>query len=578
MPATVFLSYNDYEFDDEGKAVTQALAPLRIEVVDVDFQAGLVETYGVAREAAIRAADVVVGIYGYDAGGQIPWTASGMRGRPSYREWDFRTAEQHRKPVLAFVRQLRERDELLEELLYRVHTRSANEPVSFRTTEELVSAVTQAVIDQLQAQRVNGRYRIVGGLGSGGQGTVCKAVDETTGETVALKRCNTAHPTAQKRFEREGALLKRLDHPALPKFIETFREYGVPYIVMENVDGQDLGTRRALQGRLPTDEVLDLAERLLEALVYLHDAPLFHLDIKPANIKIAHDGVVKLLDFGSADAELPGMTILSSCEVKTPPFAAPEQFARKLPDESRVEDRTDLYSLAVTLYHLLGPEDLQPAPERALELHVEGRDPYRPLHEFNSSVHPRISAVIQRAMSIRRDDRPSTAREMLSELRRARRLASPPPALAGTGVPEEELTSESYRAYLVTGDAVSWWADLFRQHSYGEIVLDTQSTGQTVRYARRIGVTTVEQLDRLLEDAKAWAPDLIAEFFAEREARNGRRSYVISRDYCVQVVLYATFAEEIAGTAGLDEWMRVEGSAAILRQAAARHNPRYGPG
>jgi serine/threonine protein kinase len=195
-----------------------------------------------------------------------------------------------------------------------------------------------------------GRYRITGKVGTGGMGTVVRAVDEVRQRNVAIKLPNDADPQVISRLQRECDILAQLEHHHIVQMYGSGSDPDLPfYIVMEYIDGttvEDL--LRQHGGRLEPRQALKITQSVAEALAYAHKPPLrvIHRDIKPSNIIIRkQDGVVKVTDFGIA-------AVLSeqvgSTAVGTMAYVAPEQAMGKGADE-----RSDLYSLGALLYEML---------------------------------------------------------------------------------------------------------------------------------------------------------------------------------------------------------------------------------
>src|ERR687883_1641825 len=148
------------------------------------------------------------------------------------------------------------------------------------------------------------RYRITRQIGRGGMGAVYVATDERFNSTVAVKQTFFFDdPALRRAFEREAVLLNRLRHPALPRVSDHFVEAEGQFLVMEYIEGMDLGELlKARGGWFPVADVLCWADELLDALEYLHaqEPPVVHRDIKPQNIKRTERGRMVLLDFGLA--------------------------------------------------------------------------------------------------------------------------------------------------------------------------------------------------------------------------------------------------------------------------------------
>ena len=191
-----------------------------------------------------------------------------------------------------------------------------------------------------------GRYRIENPISAGAMGAVYRAHHIVPGVDVAIKRLlETEHAT---RFEIEARLLSQLQHPRVVEVLDHFQDSGgIYYIVMELIDGADLGGVLEERGNpgLPVDEVLEWSRQTCEALQYVHDQQIVHRDVKPQNLILGEEGVV-LVDFGVAtrlDA-----TDAGTVGIGTPRFMAPEVFAG-----GAVSPRSDVFSLGATVWNLL---------------------------------------------------------------------------------------------------------------------------------------------------------------------------------------------------------------------------------
>lgn len=257
------------------------------------------------------------------------------------------------------------------------------------------------------------RYRVVRQLGQGGMGAVYEAIDERLDSTIALKETFFADERLRKQFEREARLLARMHHPALPRVSDHFAEGDGQFLVMHFIAGDDLAEMIAKRrGPFPTQEVLNWADQLLDALDYLHtqDPQIIHRDIKPQNLKLTPRGQIILLDFGLAKGqagEISRITTSASIYGYTPNYAPLEQIQGLGTDA-----RSDIYALAATLYHLMTGVKPPDALTRAAAI-VNGQpDPLKPAHEVNSSVPAGLAAVLQKAMAQNRDQRYASAAEM----------------------------------------------------------------------------------------------------------------------------------------------------------------------
>jgi eukaryotic-like serine/threonine-protein kinase len=261
------------------------------------------------------------------------------------------------------------------------------------------------------------RYRVVRLLAEGGMGAVYEATDERLGNIVALKKTRFSDDTMRKAFEREARLLARLRHAALPVVSDHFTEDDGQFLVMQFIPGDDLEEMLNKRGEpFSVDEVLRWADQLLDALDYLHtqQPPIIHRDIKPQNLKLTERGQIVLLDFGLAKGDAANSAMLTSAKSiygYTPHYAPLEQI-----QGTGTDHRSDLYSLAATLYHLMTGV-IPPGPLARLSA-AAGKDP-DPM-KLAGSLNPRINAsvsyVLKWATEIKSDARPASAQVMRKAL------------------------------------------------------------------------------------------------------------------------------------------------------------------
>ena len=289
------------------------------------------------------------------------------------------------------------------------------------------------------------RYRVVKLIGQGGMGAVYVATDERFHSTVAIKQTFFDDPTLRKAFEREAQLLNHLRHAALPKVSDHFIEGNGQFLVMEYIVGDDLSALlEERSGPFPLADVLRWADELLDALDYLHthEPPVVHRDIKPQNLKLTTRGQIVLLDFGLAK----GATTETRAHMTASVFGYSRHYAPLEQIQGTGTDaRSDLYSLAATLYHLLTGKVPVDALTRASAIINNQPDPLRPAHLAHTQVSEAISRVIQRALAQKAALRPPTAAAMRDALRQASRglaLDARPTSAASSFKADQSATDE----------------------------------------------------------------------------------------------------------------------------------------
>jgi len=265
------------------------------------------------------------------------------------------------------------------------------------------------------------RYQVARIIKRGGMGAVYEVLDRRLGRTVALKESQLEQEELRRAFEREASLLANLNHVALPKVFDHFTDAHAMYMVMELIPGDDLSTQIEQQHQpFEVEQVLQWADELLDVLEYLHThlPPVVHRDIKPSNLKLTAKGRMVLIDFGLAKGAAGQMRpTLNSLSVLgyTPNFAPLEQIHCQ-----GTTPRSDLYSLAATLYSLmtgLVPIDAQ---QREIARLKSGTDPLLPIQILRPEIASGAAAVIMRALEIDPSGRPASAAAMRSELQKAR--------------------------------------------------------------------------------------------------------------------------------------------------------------
>lgn len=191
------------------------------------------------------------------------------------------------------------------------------------------------------------QFENLGSLGRGGMGAVFKARNRATGEVVAIKELHALFlddPDYIARFEREVEVARRINSPNVVRVLGYGQHEGAPYMVMEYVEGQSLRDLLLERGRLSWDEARPVIAQVAEALRAAHKVGVIHRDVKPSNILLTREGIVKLADFGIARATDLTRLTGGATMLGTPAYMAPE---------NKTSPQTDLYALGCVLYEML---------------------------------------------------------------------------------------------------------------------------------------------------------------------------------------------------------------------------------
>jgi len=260
------------------------------------------------------------------------------------------------------------------------------------------------------------RYQVEARIGAGGMAEVYRGFDQVLNRTVAIKVLlpQMARDTSfVARFRREAQAAARLNQQNIVGVYDTGADDGTQYIVMEFIEGQTLGEFMAT-GRRPTPvQSAEIAQKICSAIAAAHAQGVIHRDIKPGNVMITRDGVIKVMDFGIARVLGPETAPQTSAVLGTASYLSPEQ-AQGGP----VDARTDIYSLGAVLYELLtGRPPFTGDSPVAVAYKQVNETPAVP-SSLNPDVPARLDAVVMKALSKNPSNRYQTADEFSSDLAR----------------------------------------------------------------------------------------------------------------------------------------------------------------
>jgi eukaryotic-like serine/threonine-protein kinase len=261
-----------------------------------------------------------------------------------------------------------------------------------------------------------GKYEVLDVLGRGGMGVVYRARDTKIGRNVAIKTLTegfSGNADMLRRFYQEAGHTGNLRHPNIVIIYDFGDEDGLPYIVMEYLDGDPLDRLIREQEPLHLSQKLEIIEQVCSALAYAHSLEMIHRDVKPANIVVQHDGLVKLLDFGIArgsEPQIDGAMTRTGTLVGTPAYMAPERL-----QGSPFDGRSDIFSAGVVLYQLLTGRLPFDAEYPAILHQILEQDP-PPLGSFLSEYPPQLDQILERSLAKKPADRYPTAADMAADL------------------------------------------------------------------------------------------------------------------------------------------------------------------
>lgn len=264
-----------------------------------------------------------------------------------------------------------------------------------------------------------GHYRIERDLARGAMGMVMLAVDERSSQPVALKTMalgrefhGQALQDARARFFREAEMAGRLQHQDIVRVLDAGEEGGLAYIAMELLRGHDLSRHAQPATLLPAAQVVATLARVADALDFAHRQGVTHRDIKPANIMVdSENDAVKVTDFGIAHIADATQT-RTGLVLGTPSFMSPEQMAGE-----RVDGRSDLYSLGVTLYQLLTGRLPFEGVSMAALVRAIASEPAPDLREMRPDLPAALGEVVTLALQKRPETRYASGRDFAADLR-----------------------------------------------------------------------------------------------------------------------------------------------------------------
>lgn len=271
-----------------------------------------------------------------------------------------------------------------------------------------------------------GKYDIQGILGKGGMGVVYRAFDPAIHRPVAIKTITKSilDPSelqyALKRFRHEAQAVGRLTHPSIAAIFDYGEDAELAYIVMELVSGKSLAQHLLNKKVFTLQEIGEIIRQLLEGLGYAHARGVIHRDVKPPNILLNDDGQIKITDFGIARIDTSTLTQIGEV-MGSPGYMSPEQFAG-----SEIDARSDIYSAGVIAYELLAGRKPFTGSNVEIMHKVVSERPADP-SQHNTALSAQTDAVVQKALSKKREERFQSAQEFATAFVLSLRGGGAPP-------------------------------------------------------------------------------------------------------------------------------------------------------
>lgn len=251
---------------------------------------------------------------------------------------------------------------------------------------------------------IDGKYEILTEIGRGGMSVVYLAMDTHLNKQWAVKEIKRRgsgkkDEVVVNSLLAEANMMKRLDHPALPRIVDIIENKVTIYVVMDYIEGESLDKILATYGPQPEELVIGWAKQICDALSYLHGQkpPIIYRDMKPANIMLKPEGNIKIIDFGIA-REYKEQNLADTTVLGTKGYAPPEQYS------GQTDARSDIFALGMTMHHLLTGIDPRIG------------EPYAPVRMWNPELTEGVELIINKCVEPAAENRYQNCQDLLYDL------------------------------------------------------------------------------------------------------------------------------------------------------------------
>lgn len=251
---------------------------------------------------------------------------------------------------------------------------------------------------------IDGKYEILKEIGRGGMSIVYLAMDKRLNKQWAVKEIRKKGSGKNDEIVvnsllAEANMMKKLDHPALPRIVDIIDNGITIYVIMDYIEGESLDKVLEEYGAQPEELVVGWAKQLCDALSYLHSQkpPIIYRDMKPANVMLKPEGNIKIIDFGIA-REYKEQNLADTTVLGTKGYAPPEQYS------GQTDPRSDIFALGMTMHHLLTGID------------PRNGEPYAPVRQWNPELSEGIEIIIDRCVEPAAENRYQSCADLLYDL------------------------------------------------------------------------------------------------------------------------------------------------------------------